>query len=91
MKPTDKNQHTPTPWRTYEEDNLIVCFGEGDSICDCAPGSPFIKMPTAMANAAFIVKAVNSHEILIAALKDILNASNDPYEIAKNALRKVQS
>jgi len=66
------SEHTPTPWRVYEDDDCIVCFGEGDSICDCAPGSPFVKMGAAKANAAFICKAVNNHEALVKALSTLL-------------------
>lgn len=64
-------EHSPTPWHVFKDDFLIVCFGEGDSICDCAPGSPFISFAIAEANAAFIVKAVNNHEALAKALEGI--------------------
>jgi hypothetical protein len=45
-----------------------------------------IDADLAKANALFIVKAVNSHDMLVRALRDILNAANDPYEIARNVL-----
>lgn len=50
-------KHTPGPWRVYEGDPLIVCFGEGDSICDAAPGSPFVSWDLARANAKLIAAA----------------------------------
>jgi hypothetical protein len=50
-------KHTPGPWRVYEQDDLVVCFGDGDSICDAAPGSPFVKFGVAKANARLIAAA----------------------------------
>lgn len=89
--------HTPTPWCTREDSSncIAICFdpqhpnAEGDEVASVyREGIP--TNDEMRADAAFIVLAVNNHEMLIEALKDILNASNDPCEIAKNALRKVQ-
>ena len=66
-------KHTPTPWRTRSgkeaPDDLIVFDKNGYSICDCAPGTPEMRWETGIANAAFIVLAVNSHAALVEALR----------------------
>ncbi len=69
-------KHTPTPWRharavsghqaIYDADGkeLLVRFGEGQD--------EFWKQPkNAKANAAFVVRAVNAHDGLVAALKNV--------------------
>lgn len=74
-------KHTPTPWKIHEHDGESFLNGVGKSywqidgpqhaICnnrDCAGSSAEQK-----ANAAFIVKAVNSYEKLVAALQNIMN------------------
>lgn len=59
-------EHTPTPWRNDQKpDALIVCDAEGGSIADCAPPGPWMGHKTALANAAFIVRACNSHDALV--------------------------
>jgi hypothetical protein len=55
-------EHTPLPWRNDQKpDALIVCDAEGGSIADCAPPGPWMSHKVALANAALIVRAVNSY------------------------------
>lgn len=64
------SEHTPTPWRNDQKpDALIVCDAEGGSIADCAPPGPWMSHKVALANAAFIVRAVNEHEEVTAEIK----------------------
>jgi hypothetical protein len=62
-------EHTPTPWHV---DGLYVTNREPPavrpSIADCGR-SPRIGRAEQVANAAFIVKAVNNHEALVDALE----------------------
>lgn len=66
--------HTPIPWTTEEyqgEPKRIVVGPNNEMIADCyADSSDDINLPeNYKANADFIVRAVNSHEELLAALK----------------------
>jgi hypothetical protein len=75
------NKATPGPWHIaeYGIDNpsYTVIMG-GKAIAKiCSPrangdGSNIPKQDEAQANAAFIVKAANNHEQLVAALEDLL-------------------
>jgi hypothetical protein len=60
-------KHTPTPWAAGGS----VIEREGETIAQAfrMTGCP-IDQP--VVNAAFIVRAVNSHEQLVAALRDLL-------------------
>ena len=67
-------RHTPTPWRTTKAQPNVICNEGGDKwiaralIGDKSPRH--IKdAEVAEANAEFIVKAVNSHATLVAALE----------------------
>lgn len=53
-------QHTPTPWKYGP--GLIIWNGDGFLVAQVA-GQP--GMPEAEADAAFIVRACNSHEALV--------------------------
>lgn len=69
---TQETKHTPTPWyvKNYgthwnnpDIEDIAVCYGDDDEhICDTVYEE---------ADAAFIVRAVNSHEDLISALQEI--------------------
>ena len=55
-------QHTPTPWRLDKvEANLVPAM------------SKLYKKAEAKANSAFIVQAVNSHDVMLDTLKHIEN------------------
>lgn len=72
--------HTPTPWRQSEINPMYVLDdARGEIIAECQPHYVDKKSKE---NAAFIVRAVNAHDELLAALKKIremvqqCNASN---------------
>lgn len=58
-------KHTPTPW-WHTQSGIVV--GDGRIITDCQESAPFDDMK---ANAEFIVRAVNVHDELVAALMDL--------------------
>ena len=67
-----KSEYTPTPWeqsisepeRVYESGGILVH----------ANGSKYLPDAEKVANAAFIVRAVNSHDALIQAANHALDA-----------------
>lgn len=61
MKPS----HTPTPWALNEPIKTEIVSGYGSTDIGVAQN-------LREADAAFIVRAVNSHEELVKALKDVL-------------------
>jgi hypothetical protein len=64
------SEHSPLPWNTGELDNgrLDYVFAHGQAIADCEfVGDGRVNE----ANAALIVRAVNSHAQLVAALEKI--------------------
>lgn len=76
--------HTPTPWRvnTFNGDRQEVLDANGNNAC--------VK-----ANAAFIVRACNAHDELVAALELIdhpnaVRTIEDAKRVARAALAKVQ-
>jgi hypothetical protein len=57
--------HTPTPWRVYKTTNGRLLLGIGDADAGGITDAEFglwRSEPERSANAAFIVKAVNSHD-----------------------------
>ncbi len=58
----EHSDHTPTPWETDWSGQIRQAGGEELFIADFGPNEP---------NAAFIVRAVNSHEEMLYALKAI--------------------
>lgn len=85
MKNTIENfaavQHTPTPWHVAQIDSrVIVCTvaDDGEPLATvCTIGAAFgeFAQQRKTANAAHIVKCVNEHDELVAALRLILEAS----------------
>lgn len=79
-------EHTPTPWKISgrkmkpsSEPYGILLTGERSdgfqsSVAYCAR-HPGVDTPTAEANAAFIIKAVNNHDMLVKAIADIKQAT----------------
>ena len=63
-----KTEHTQTPWKYDAEENIIIWADapeyEHDRICR------MIAEEADKANAAHIVRCVNQHDALVAALKD---------------------
>ena len=96
-------EHTPTPWTVFNPDNdqhigdYLEIYHESILIADVLRPGPV----DAKANAAFIVKAVNSHEELLESLQSIvdrlegaeemervLSAKWDAIDEAKTAIAK---
>lgn len=85
------SEHTPTPWiitgvsTGWGTDNgrfriLGAATSQREEFFICENCHASVRGPDAReqaANAALIVKAVNSHEALVKALKDILDANYD--------------
>lgn len=61
--------HTPTPWKA----NVLDCFAydsRGSRVARCDyPDEVVISYEQQVANTEFIVRACNSHDALVAALK----------------------
>lgn len=87
MRPAEEAKHTPTPWiftlsgmrmrDDYSQPVAIAQHGFGNLIAgvfgDVRGGEPVAK-----ANAADIVRAVNAHDDLIAAVQFVLDHIADP-------------
>ena len=89
----DKPQHTPTPWKVWENeiwesDDIIIHI-----LKPRHKNGQITKesLSEAKANAAFIVKSVNNHDALLEALKIALEAleplENEIAETAKDAIQ----
>jgi citrate lyase beta subunit len=70
-------EHTPTPWKVITEDisliESVTLAADGCSyiVAHCLDGATSqVNEDTREANAAFIVKAVNSHDALVKALEN---------------------
>lgn len=71
----ETTQHTPTPWKVHAEINV---FGpDGSSVLGKTSNSDPGVIDEVKANAAFIVRAVNAHEELLAMVK-ILHPDHAP-------------
>lgn len=81
---TTQTQHTATEWRVGPTISPV----EGPHYATITDGSSrvadvyaeFSSIPEMEANAAFIVRCVNSHDALVKALEDMLRAVNDCIE-----------
>lgn len=70
-------EHTPTPWKTDAEVGHEAILGpDGLMVADCSIFHRKIKASRLPANAAFIVKAVNNHDALVKALRDLEEAND---------------
>ena len=67
-----KTQHTPTPWQ-FDNDDILGPDGRLIAAMADDDGVPFRNE---IANAAFIVRAVNTHGKLLAACKALLDIAN---------------
>jgi hypothetical protein len=89
----DGSWHMPTPWHVGPYYTTDVESSRG-RVCECSP----LSAPTAIANAAFIVRACNSHADLLAAAKRSLdwlasyqgNAALPAYEQMRAAIAKAE-
>jgi len=63
--------HYPSPWKSLGDDhNTWIETEHQDQVC-------VLTLPDNEANAAFIVKAVNAHDKLLAAVKMVFEAADD--------------
>ncbi len=69
------SKHTPTPWSHWDGSNRFGLYIGVNyiPIGECGAGSKITSEVT-KANAAFIVRAVNAHDELVAALEEALEA-----------------
>jgi hypothetical protein len=66
--------HTPTPW--YTELDRSIRADDGDGHVALLAGSDF-NVATEEANAAFIVRACNAHDALVAALRELIDDADN--------------
>lgn len=82
--------HTPTPWHTGGTGNLIVFAGDGYAVANATVFHGKQEDGESAANAALIVRAVNAHDKLVAAVRAYLSAQGDcdcdTCELARAAL-----
>lgn len=81
--------HTPTPWRIHEDkpedyeydgNSCLFILAEDGAICSFADRADGID-DTDRANARLITTAVNSHEVLVAAVKSALRKHKAEMEL----------
>lgn len=89
---------TPRPWYHKKQFPYQV-YGDNSDIseqskfvCCCEPEGEPLGDERQEANASLIVKAVNSHDLIIQALNDIMEASNikEAKDYANKALREMR-
>lgn len=86
--------HTPTPWHTDKDDPSTIFNSMGGYVTRI-DGNAVQTRAAIEGNAAFIVRACNAHDELVAALQRIQtlpeSAGAHMQDIARAALAKVQS
>jgi hypothetical protein len=68
------NNHTPTPWTIYDDSDPLHIAIKGYY---SDTGGAHVADILSPANAAFILKAANNHELMVAALERIAIACTD--------------
>lgn len=105
---TQTAAHTPTPWKVSENENTPLTLNEYhrihagiDDICFVEKtdrdlsSEKYIEVD--QANAAYIVRAVNAHEELLAALKNLVernlikDINGDHYEEVLETIAKAEA
>ena len=74
-----ETKHTPTPWKAEKGRTVMHVTGQHFVVCQISttgyrgdtPEDKRMYAERAEANAAFIVRAVNAHDELVAALEDV--------------------
>ena len=80
----DMSKATARPWRW---DELQLIGADGEFVIDSAPyEGQWFDGDNAEANKSLIVRAVNSHEALVAALRDLLDGS-EPWDVRATQAR----
>jgi hypothetical protein len=84
------SKHTPTPWKIYDDSNPLHIAIKGYY---SSTGGAHVADILSPANAAFILKAANSHDALVKALEWIVSNPNAHHAnmvaVAKDALDHV--
>ncbi len=85
-KPTKKTEHTPTPWHRNINANYPIYAGD-------TPNHQIVAFmdkqnPNAEENLRFIVRAVNSHAMLIDALAGFMRYTNGTDDTTMKLLRQ---
>lgn len=70
-------EHTELPWRVSEFNARLICGGPDDRVL-ADMSSLRAEIPENTANAAFIVKACNNFEQMLAALQMVQGMDIDP-------------
>lgn len=82
----EQQGHTPKPWKVFTTPDGLKVVGigseDGGGICDAGFGIWAWKEPEGLANAELIVRAVNCHDELLAALKTCREMVGHPDNIA---------
>jgi hypothetical protein len=78
---TQETKHTPTPWhiRNANTDSPVIAYSDGE-ICSYVLHESLIAEEhggTALDNARYIVRCVNAHAELVAALREANKALRD--------------
>lgn len=95
LEPSEANmwnevKHTPTPWRTILAPTQIVT----DDKVIATLNADLLAEGEKFANAEFIVRAVNTHDETIRALKGVLhhnNAVKDAYKLPESLIRQIET
>lgn len=77
MKKDKEPRHTPTPWKVRQDDQQLLITGDYETIIarlDIWKNEGKKQME---ANAAFVIRAVNSHEALIESIQGLLAIIKD--------------
>lgn len=61
--------HSPLPWARFDADSLEIAGSDGHEICDVFQCGGIREIDEADANTALIIRAVNNHDALVAALE----------------------
>lgn len=76
-KPQVNSEHTPTPWHTGGNGGLIVFASDGYAVANATVFHGKQEDGESAANSRYIVRAVNSHAALVAAVEGILEKMNE--------------
>jgi len=80
----ESKKHSPLPWTLHRNEPIIYGADERTAIADCRVHTPGATRPARTpavndANAELIVRAVNSHAELVAALRACLDSMDRLY------------
>lgn len=86
MHTKNSTQHTPTPWEIHNRPNgSLWITNNGRTVYDSEAPDVW---PLSPANAAFIIRAVNAHDELVAALSGLLEQATGPTEVYGDGIGK---